>query len=229
MAALEPCSKSEFADFVRDFNLTVEMDIAPDRVVMRYVNQEGTVCASSKVDLRFGVESDWKIDRLAQVERGVEQPAEYVPERKARTRGPRPTDDELFKCFSDGQSVIEISEKYGIPKVYVYRRLWSHPDYLNRKYNRIQEMVDLHLSGVSNAKIAEIYGVSINSVSARLVRWGYSREKSRINEKIQSEIIELYLSGVSIAKIAQQYGVSRQRISQRLRAAGYRQGDRTPK
>lgn len=223
MAVLEPCSKSEFADFVRDLSLKVEMDIAHDCVGMRYVNRDVVVCASSRIDLLSGAESDWKIDREQEVEK-VDPPADYYqPERKARVRGPRPTDDELFKSFSDGQSVKEIAEKYGIPKVYVYRRVWAHPDYLNRQYKRIQEMADLHTSGVSHAKIADLYGVSPQSVSARLLRWGYGKKR---NSTRNSEIVESYLSGASTTKIAQQYGVTKQRISQILRASGYHGGDR---
>lgn len=175
---LEQCSKSEFADFVRDFNLKVEMDIAPDCVGMRYVNRDGVVCASSMIDLRSGAESDWKI--LRGTASDIE-PLKYSNKRgRYGPRSPRSHPDSvLVDSYLSGNSVKTIHEKYGVPEQTVYRILkksQNAQEYrsLTRKSKR-SEILEAYLSGASIGQIAHQHDVSRQRISKILTSAGYRR------------------------------------------------------
>lgn len=158
---LEPCSRPEFIDAIRDLSLKIEVGIESDRVVMRYVNRDAVVCACSVVDLRSGIESGWNVGR-------EQQKQKRAPRRKM---SPLPPDSVIFDSFFSGQSVREISDKYGVTKAPIYATLQKHSEYKKHKSNKSQEIIDLRSSGMTQTKIAKKYGVTRQAVSKILKYW----------------------------------------------------------
>ena len=73
---------------------------------------------------------------------------------------------------------------------------------MKRKYNSLQDIVELNQQGLTNTEIAEKLRITKSTVYNNLNRAGLERNKYSVNPKYLSDIVELNQQGQTNAEIA---------------------------
>ncbi|GEM_PF-3141185 len=153
---------------------------------------------------------------------------------KTRPRGrPSKISDETVKKFvelyEEGWTIKEISERYGVYRTTVSKKLKEKGLKLRRRgrkisLNMIMKWVGLYEEGLTQKEIAEMYDVCQGTVSNKLREQGIKGRWLSLKKNIPDDVLEqwerLYKQGVSLTEITRIYGVSYKTVSSKLTKKG---------
>ena len=132
--------------------------------------------------------------------------------------------EEIIQKWENGTTTKELAEEYGIPRGTMYGKIRKYYEYRERKKPEreksnpkielpVQDILEQWKNGVSQAKLAKKYGVSIGTINNR-INEAYEEERITKKEKLEQEILKRWQEGgVTLKELETEFRKSKRSIA----------------